>query len=434
MTIGLLIGRNSEMEKVYLEIEENQAAHTILLGPSGFGKTTVLRALIGQVYENIPGSLIIVFEFKYDKNKAAELMRFLSLNIKKVGVDTVKALYPDLWAYAGALQNDGIEYGKPGDFALGWPNYPFKLKRVYNHDLLNWFGLSPKGYPVKRFVFRPTRTLSAIAKDNGPKCQAVEGKVKYKNVPFRLLLRRANINPNTVYGRIIKKLWDIEGIRDPDKLVKYARDLEDRKGRDPETNPSTTYISIEEIADILKKDRLFSKDDDFTKHLSTDHINVFDFSANSEIYDDEAAFIFKVLVDYIVTKYVRRHNTPVFIFVDELQNLLEYQDGQKALNKLFREGRSNWVNLFVATQYLYGLPDFLVYGSQNVGIVGYVPSLDDYNKLAKMVPDFKFKVKMPRAKNRAELKALLPKLRGKGWMVFNKLYTERVYFAPPVSL
>ena len=436
MSIKLYLGRDSSSARAPVEvpIKPNAANHFLLIGPSGFGKTTVLRALIGQVRAQVPGALIIVIEFKYDKNKAADLVNFLKAAAARYGAQ-VRELYPALWEYVNVLKNDGIEHGKPGDFALGWPNWPWLLLKVHgNHNPFNYHGLKPEGFPVKRFVFRPTRSLSAIQRDNGPRSQVVEGHVRYKEVPFSLLLRRANINPNTVYGRIIKKLWDIEGIRDPDRLVHYAAELERRKGRNPDLNPSATYISIAEIADLLKKDRLFSKNDDFTAKLSTDYINVLDFSANSEIYDDEAAFIFKHLVDYIVSKFVRRYNVPVFLFVDEVQNLLEYEDGRRALNKLFREGRSNWVNLFVATQYLYGLPDFLIYGATHVVTVGYVPSLDDYQKLSRLIPDFKQKVKQPKAKNRDELGALVHKLRGKGWISLNKLYTERVEFAPPVSL
>ncbi|MFA4700147.1 DEAD/DEAH box helicase family protein [Pyrococcus kukulkanii] len=433
MGVEIYIGKNSEKEKRYIELKENEANHITFLGPSGSGKTTVMRALAEEIFEKVPGALVIVVEQKFDKNKVKDLNDFIKKVARVKGRDYVKEKYGEVLNYLIKVANDGIKYGKMGDFAFGWPNYPFSIipaSENDKHSILSYHGLHPKKFPVKRIVFRPVRDIDAIERDNN--CEVVEGKIRYKDIDFSFIEKIAQINRNTIYGRIIRQAWDLEGLRDPKLLENFAEEWE-RKYRPNSNSPSTTYLSIMEVAELLKKDRLLNKDKDFTSELTTDKIIVIDFSANSELYGEEEAWIIKHLVDYIVTKFVRFKNTPVFMFFDEIQNILQYHYGRLAIEKLHREGRSNWVNIIAGTQYMYGLPAFLVYGAAHIGIVGRIASADDEALLSKVIKDF-HRIKEPRAKTFDDYRKLKPQLKGRGWFSFDKMYTERMYFRPPQSL
>lgn len=227
MGVSIYIGKNTDKEKRYVELKENEANHITFLGPSGSGKTTVMRAIAEEIFQNIPGALVVVIEQKYDKNKAKDLMDFLTIITKKKGPDFVKENFQPLLQYYNILKNDGVLHGKPGDFAFGWPNYPFTLYPPFpgdKHSILSWHGLKPKAFPVKRIVFRPVRNLEAIEKDNN--CIAREGKIRYKDVDFDFIARLAQINRNTIYGRVIRQAWDLEKKRDPDELERFGYEWE----------------------------------------------------------------------------------------------------------------------------------------------------------------------------------------------------------------
>jgi len=431
--VEIYIGKNTEREKRYIELKETEANHITFLGPSGSGKTTVERALAEEIHEKVPGALVIIIEQKYDKNKVKDLNDFIKTLAEIKGKGFVKENFNEIIQYLSIVANDGIKYGKMGDFAFGWPNYPFSIIPVSEHDrhsILSWHGLKPKRFPVKRIVFRPVRDVDAIRRDNN--CKVVDGKIRYQDVDFSFIEKLAQINRNTLYGRIIKQAWDLEKKRDPKLLEQFATEWQ-AKYRPNSNGPSTTYLSIMEVANLLKQDVIFSKHKDFTSELSTDVINVIDFSANSELYPEEEAWIVKHLVNFVVKKYVRFKNTPVFVIFDEIQNILQYYDGKLAVEKLHREGRSNWVNIIAGTQYMYGLPAFLVYGATHIGIVGRIASADDELLLSKVIKDFK-RIKEPRAKTFRDYKKLKPQLKGRGWFSFDKMYTERIYFRPPQSL
>jgi len=433
MGVSIYIGKNSDKEKRYIDLKETEANHITFLGPSGSGKTTVMRAIAEEIFDKVPGALVIVIEQKYDKNKARDLMNFLALITKRKGADFVKENFQDLLQYYNILKNDGVLHGKPGDFAFGWPNWPFTTIPPFpndKHSILNWHGLKPKEFPVKRIVFRPTRDIAAIEKDN--RCTVVNGKIRYKDVDFDFISRLAQINRNTIYGRVIRQAWDLERKRDPDELERFGKEWEE-KYRPNSNVPSQTLLSILEVCALLRSDAIFSKHKDFTSELSTDVINVIDFSANSELTPAEEAWIFKHLVMYIISKFVRFRNTPVFFIIDEVQNLLHHPDGRKALDKLNREGRSNWVNIISGTQYMYGLPAFLIYGAAHIGIIGRIASADDEMLLRKVIRDF-HRIKNPKVKSFTEYKNVKPWLKGRGWFSFDKMYTERMYFRPPQSL
>lgn len=433
MGVEIYIGKNSERKKRFIELKENEANHITLLGPSGSGKTTVMRALAEEVFEKVSGALVIVVEQKYDKNKVRDLNEFIKKISEVKGNQFVREYFSDITSYLSIVANDGTTYGKMGDFVFGWPNYLFSIIPAFEndrHSILSWHGLKPKRFPVKRIVFRPVRDIDAIRRDNN--CEVIEGKIRYHDVDFTFIEKLAQINRNTIYGRVIRQAWDLEKKRDPKLLEQFAEEWE-RKYRPNSNSPSSTYLSIMEVTTLLKQDTIFTKDKDFTSKLTTDKINVIDFSANSELYPEEEAWIIKHLVDFIVSKFVRFRNTPVFIFFDEIQNLLQYHYGRIAVEKLNREGRSNWVNIISGTQYMYGLPAFLVYGAAHIGIVGRIASADDEFLLSKVIKDFK-RIKEPRAKTFDDYKKLKPQLKGRGWFSFDKMYTERIYFRPPQSL
>ncbi|AEF96060.1 ATP-binding protein [Methanotorris igneus] len=428
---------NKTLRKLSIKTEE--ANHTLFIGGSGFGKTTVMRGMIEAIWaaytEKGIYPLIFVFERKIDVSKAEKIKEIYYIETQKYPrAQCMKKYGEKTWKYVEwyiqQMKKYPHLYGSPGDFAMGMPNVLGKYTRLSgDNSILGYFGLEPKAYPVTRFVFRPRRRLNNIKADNGWKTEVIDAKIKYSNINYAFLENLTNVGTGTLHGERLRKIWDIEGIRDPDKVLEIA--LQHEKNPD---NPSKTYMRIEETMDRLKKDRLFSSDESFFKHISPKRINIIDFSQNSDLTHEEENLIFKMIVEWAI-KVAFKYKIPVFFFIDEIQNFITNQHGKYAITKIYREGRSLGINLFGATQFLTGLDKILIDGAMHIAIVGKVVRLDDAKLLANMVPNLDIDdIMMEECNSIDEYLKIKQKNKFRGYFIYDKQFCERITYRHPQSL
>lgn len=437
----------------YIRLSEEDANHVTFLGPSGFRKTTAMKAWLQEIYLKTAWGrekekpLIVVFEAKHDGGKAQlvkqvfyQLLREKgeSWLIERLGLEHYKALK----LYMQLLSAPGLagQVGLMGDFALGWGNI-LGLQRVdsRNTELSN-FGLKPLALPIRRFVFNPTRALNHIALDSGPGAEVVAAKIKYSRLDFSDLVKLLNLSPTTIYAGVIKEAWDNLRIRDPDDVLHRAKEIYQEMLEFLEIQSSRSNMrslwGVKAAMERLKSNPLFVQGTvkDLLDLLDNDKINVIDFSANSSLSMEEKKLVFRKVIEYLKEEYPQKRETAIFIAGDEIQRYLDDHSGRKLISSLFREGRSTGINFFAATQYLHSLPSELVYGAAHVAILGFLTSADDRRLLEKLVPDFGLKYRQPLAKTPGDVERLKREFKGRGYLVTNKMFTERVQFRPSQTL
>lgn len=437
----------------YLTLREDDANHMLFLGPSGFQKTTTMKAFLQEIYlntrwgRNLEPPLIIVFERKYDRAKAQLVKKTFYELLRRWGESGLSARYSqvkELKLYISMLQHPAFEgqIGLMGDFALAWENILGFLMYDKHHTYFSQFGIKPLAFPIRRFVFNPTRQLNHIAFDSGPETEVIATFIKYDRLEFSDIARILSINVNTIYAQLVKEAWDNLRIRDPDEVINRAKQiyeemLEFLEVEPGKRKPSMSLWGVKSVMQYLKSNRIFgrkTKGKDLLDLIDNDKINVIDFSQNSQLTEEEKNIIFKKVIEYVTEDYIKKKETAVFIVGDEIHNYLATRWGKRIIGKLFREGRSNQVNLLIATQYLHNLPDEIVYGASHIAILGTLASADDYYLLKKVVPDFDVKFERLVASSPAEVELLKRKERGKGYFIYNKFFTERIHFRPSQTL
>jgi len=444
---GPYLGRDSHVKKIFLPLKEGEANHIWILGKSGYGKTTFMKGLAEGIWEYYKARgqrvLIIIIERKFDITKYKKLKAFYYREVERLGNEEAKARYDFLSTYLYHAEHGPLKHylGMPGDFAMGLPAYSFKHIHInstkYPKDILTWHGLKPKAFSNRRIVFRPTRPLEAVKIDNGPLTEVVEGKIHYKQIDFHTLAKRTHIISGTRYARFIEKYWDIQKIRDPDLLIQTIKNEYRKMGKDPDP-PDATLGSIISIMEMIKNDRLFAKakEKDFTSLITPDKINIIDFSQNSDLSTMEERIIFKLLVDYVTSKYVMSLKIPTYIIIDEIQDLIGTANQATpenpawlAVEDLYRKGRSMNITLIASTQYMYRLPLNLVIGAAHVAVVGRLASPKDEKILRDMIPDG-HKIRATDEYESLEEMMQAKKDRFRGWFSINKDFTLRMYFRP----
>ncbi|MCS3922586.1 Cdc6-like AAA superfamily ATPase [Methanococcus voltae PS] len=432
--------KKRDKTKRHVKMSVGEANHMIFLGKSGYGKTTLMRGLVEEIniahnMAKIP-AMIIVLEKKTDHTKAEKIHEIYNTETEKSSDNKIYKKYGEwVWNYIEnyiQMQNQYKEHlGMMGDFAFGVPNI---IGKFYKYDDKNTFlgrqGLQPYVFPTRRFVFRPRRRKEYISMDNGwHMCKVFDGKIPYDKIPFSLLSALSNLGDQAIYAQRLKNIWEVQGIKDPSIVKGIALEYENNK-----SNPSATYLRIAETMYQIKNDKLFSKKDTLFTNLSTDAINVIDFSSNSDLTHEEECLIFKFLVMYAIN-HASQTRTPIYFVVDEVQNMLTDKNGQWAVDKILREGRSMGINLITATQYMYGLPQSLLMGASHVGIIGRLASHTDWKVLNKLIDDFEDSVEPPDpVSTYTQYEDFKKKMKFKGWFSWDKSYTDRIEFRQPQSL
>jgi len=428
----------------FLPYKPGFANHIFFLGRSGYGKTSIMRALAEGIYDyfylNGRKALIIIIEAKYDKTKVKKLMTFREYIIQNFGYDYLLENYPWLENYLQEYSQKRPLLGKIGDFAFGWPNVEGIMTKVdSHHNQFQRHRLQPMIYPSTRIVFRPTRDLSLISRDNGMNVQVVEGKISYERLEVEDLTKFTYVNTQTNYMRILDIYWGQKKIRDPDRFLKEVirNEYPPRSGETIEDilrSRDRTIANLRTLMNKLKSDRLFTKDpkEEFVKKLTPDRINVIDFSANSRLSDEEEAEIFNILVNYVVNEFALKKDIPVFIIVDEIQNIAKHRLGMAAINKIYREGRSLEISLISGTQYLSGLSKDLVRGATHIGIVGRLASERDAELLEEILDERFDTGEKPRSLQ--ELFRIRKARRGKGKFSIDCEYTFTIEYRVPKTL
>ena len=466
MEIPIYIGRGRALPgrtytnrtKRWLRLRPEEANHILFLGGSGFGKTTVMRAIAEAIWieyyrkEKI-FPIIIIFERKFDTSKARMIREIYRIESQKYSEKKLYKKYgEETWKYiekyVKLMENNPILYGSPGDFAMGMPNIIGKYTKVNEENsILGYFGLEPKAFPVNRFVFRPRRSLESIQVDNGWMTNVIEAKINYRDIDFSFIESLTNTGTGSLHRERLKLIWDIEKIRDPDKVLEKARELElkrvwhDNNIENPEelnkvkpTYLSRTYLRIEETMNRLKKDPLFSEEESFFKYVTNKRINIMDFSPNSDLTTEEENLIFKTVVNTAINTAFR-YKIPVFIIVDEIQHFASNPIGLSAIDRIYREGRSMGITLIGATQYVAGLKKTLIIGCSHIGIVGKIASPEDLKIVKRMIPgidDYDIGIDgMPSVDEYFEMKRIN---KFKGYFVYDKQYIERIRYRHPQSL
>ena len=433
---GVYLGRSTKMKRRWLRFKEGDANHLLLLGQSGFGKTTFMRALVEGVwnYYHVRGEkvLIIVIERKYDNSKAKLMLKYF----KNLDEET-RSRYAFVNKYINLLERYPDKMGRPGDFAMSLPAYSFIDVKYSTTDkpLVVWHGVELKAYPTQRIVFKPRRPLELIAVDNGPLSNVVEGHIHYSDIDFETLKQSVHVNSNTNYARDLELVWDVKKVRDPDRVLSEIQALYMARGQDP-SKVDRSLANILSIVQRLKEDRLFVKNSekDFTSYITTDRINIIDFSANSDITKKEEQIIIKLLVDYVFSKFVLARSIPVFIFIDEVHSYLNSHanPASRAIDKILREGRSVGITAVMATQYLDNVPQHILYGAAHIGVVGYLASLNDKKRLDAILPDA-YKIEVADFDDYEEYLHAKRTRKFTGWFSWDKTFTERMYFRPAGS-
>jgi len=260
--LGRLMSTNRK-ERVYLPLKVGEANHIFILGKTGYGKTSFMKALAEALWEyyheNGREVLIIIFERKYDYSKFQRLRAYWESIVKEYGEDYATQKHPYLaYYFEKKLKQEHLKQhlGYPGDFAMSLPNYILEnvlvSKRPYPVTLFTWHGLEAKAFPTRRVVFRPTRPLAAIKLDNGGKpVEVVVGRIPLRDISFDMLARKFDIPRGTAYGRILRKYWKVYKIHDPDKILRRVQQEENISGR--------TYESLKSILDEIRADPLYLK-------------------------------------------------------------------------------------------------------------------------------------------------------------------------------
>ncbi len=442
--IGLRLDDGSRAPQ-FLPYRTGFASHILFLGRSGYGKTSIMRALAEAFYDyfymNGRKALIIVIEAKYDKPKVQKLKEFRNYVIDHFGYDYLQENYPWLESYLQEYHKKRPLLGKIGDFAFGWPNVEGMMTKVdSNHNQFQRHRLQPAIYPSTRIVFRPTRDLSLIAKDNGMKVQVVEGKLSYDRLEVKDLIKFMYVNTQTNYMRLLDIYWGQKRIRDPDRFLKEVirNEYPPRPGETVEdvlkNSRDRTIANLRTLMTKLKSDRLFTNDpkEEFVRKLTPDRINVIDFSANSHLSEEEEAVIFHNLVSYVTDEFLLKWDIPVIIIADEIQNLARHTLGLLAINKIYREGRSLEISLISGTQYLSGLSKDLVRGATHIGIVGRLASEKDAELLEEILDERFDNGRKPRSLE--ELFRIRKARRGKGKFSIDCEYTFSIEYRVPKTL
>lgn len=461
--IGRLMGTNKK-EKTYLPLKVGEANHIFILGKTGYGKTSFMKALAEALWEYYHSQgrevLIVIFERKYDYSKFQRLKAFWQKRVREFGYEEAARMHPFLAKYfkmmeeRPALKN---QLGFPGDFAMSIPNYilldTFITRRPYPVSLFTWHGLELKNFPTRRIVFRPTRNPSAIKIDNGGgKVEVVIGRIHLKDINFEMLSRKFDIPKGTAYGRILRKYWKVYHIHDPDEILRRV------KAEEPSIREST-YESLKSILDEIKADPLYLKGSvlkpkadkitqpergiydeprPFTEYLITKAINIIDFSDNSELDLEEQRLIMYLLWQKIKL-IAGRKRVDVWIFLDEIQDLIgtageasRHNLAWKAIEEIYRKGRSLSVNVVAGTQYLYKLPMSLIMGAAHIAVIGALASPKDLDVLRVAITDGD-RLRIPIEHNSFEEFLKRRKKKGRGWFSFDREFTVRMYFRPNQS-
>lgn len=446
MDIPVYLGRGRTLESRrygekthrFFTLKTDEANHMLFLGGSGYGKTTVLRAIAEAIWLscNFRGvkPLIIIFERKFDVSKAEKIRQIYYYESQKYSEKKLYKKYgEETWKYVEKyvklMEKDPLTYGCPGDFAMGMPNVLGKYTKFNGENsILGYFGLEPRAFPVNRFVFRPTRSLESIQIDNGWMTNVIDAKIKYDLIDYSFIKHISHLGDSTLYGERIRNLWDVEMIRDPDKVLERARELE---VSDP---PSRTYLRIEEAMMRLKKDPLFTKEGSFFRHITNKRINVIDFSLNSNLKAEEENLIFKLIVNFgIMIAY--KYKIPVFFFVDEIQHFARSPIGLSAIDRIYREGRSMGIGLIGATQYLAGIRRTILDGCTHLGIVGKIGSPEDLAKLKRIIPGIdEFEIGIADAYTLEEYLKMKKRNKFRGYFAYDKELVERIIYRHPQSL
>ncbi|ASJ16732.1 hypothetical protein A3L04_06420 [Thermococcus chitonophagus] len=452
----ILVGKANQVDETgstyrYLELTEEDANHMVFLGPSGFRKTTAMKALIQEIWTKTSWGrdrekpLIVVFEAKYDRAKAQAVKNTFITLLKEKGEKWLKDRfgeehYKEMKFYITLLMNPGMagSIGLMGDFALAWGNILGLQKIDSRNTELSNFGLRPEPFPMRRIVFNPTRELHHIAYDSGPEAEIIATKIKYSRLNFEDLAKLLNLNNYTIYSGVIKEAWDHLKIRDPDEVLHRAKEIYQEMLEFLEiesAKPNMSLWGVKATMERLKSNPLFEKDGkDLIDIIDNDKINVIDFSQNSRLTLEEKKLIFRKIIEYLMNEYAQIKETAIFIVGDEIQKYLDDHTGRKIISSLFREGRSNQINLFAATQYLHSLPSELIYGASHIAILGFLTSADDTRLLRKLIPDFELKYHQPLARTPGEVEKLRREHKGRGYIIINKLFTERILFRPSQTL
>jgi Cdc6-like AAA superfamily ATPase len=435
--------KHGEKTKRTLDLKNDEANHITLLGKSGYGKTTIMRGMIEEIYSSysdvgIP-PIIIVIERKVDTSKPKKVIEIYHEESEKYTEGQLYKKYGEgIWNYiehyVKEIEKDKeLKYGLMGDFAIGFPNILGKYTKAGIDEyktLLGRHGLSPAAYPARRFVFRPRRDIENIAFDNGPLTEVISSKLAYPDIPFDIIADMNNLGEQTRYFAVLKNIWDISKIRDPKEVLSIAESYEK-----PNSAPSQTYLRIDETMNRLKTDILFTDEtkDSFLKQITNKKINILDFSQNSELDSYEECLLFKLVVQHAINVAIK-YRIPVFFVVDEVQNFMKDSNGKWAIDKILREGRSLCINLICATQYTDNLPKDILIGSSHIGIMGKLASNTDTKTLEKLIPDFKDVVDFDEPGSLSEYESLKRKLRFRGYFSYNKDYTEHIEYRQPQSL
>jgi len=434
--------KHGEKTKRTLDLKNDEANHITLLGKSGYGKTTIMRGMIEEIYSSYSEAgtppIIIVIERKVDTSKPKKVIEIYHEESEKLSEGHIYKKYGEgIWNYiehyVKEIENDKqLRYGLMGDFALGFPNILGKYTKAGMDDyktLLGRHGLSPAAYPARRFVFRSRRNTEHIAFDNGPMTEVIDSKLAYLDIPFEILADMNNLGEQTRYYAVLKNIWDIQKVREPRDVLNIAAGYENNSG------PSQTYLRIDETMNRLKTDVLFTSEikDSFLKQITNKRINILDFSQNSELDSDEECLIFKLVVQHAINVAIK-YRIPVFFVVDEVQNFMSNKNGKWAIDKILREGRSLCINLICATQYTDNLPKDILIGSSHIGIMGKLASNTDTKTLEKLIPDFKDVVDFDEPGSLSEYENLKRKLRFRGYFSYNKDFTEHIEYRQPQSL
>jgi len=425
----IYVGMNSEKKKEFLKLDEGIANHIFILGQSGAGKTLWMRALAEEIFsayrrENKP-VYIIILERKHDPSKLKYYLSWWHSLPDKTRKDWEGTFIYAYLQRALTLASTGYN---PGDFALGLPNYPLALMKWTDGrtSILSAHGLKPEAFPNNRIIFYPdsSKNLDYIRFVNGPRTNVVEGKIPFSVLRFEHIRRFIYVNQSTNYGRILKDAFDVYKIKKPADILEVAKQHEFEAGQS--LSPRTLQ-NIMSVVKILERHPLFTDDDKkaFWNHLSTDRINVIDFSANSRIieFTEEEELVLRQLIDFVIRK-ARYNNIPVYFFIDEIQDFIF---GNKLIarqiDRLFRLGRSMNITVIASTQYLHSLPAYMLEGAKHFAVLGYFASDKDKNK----VMEFTKSAKRIKLKKEQQIKPLV------GWFVEEKRHVKRLYFRPPQS-
>lgn len=435
----IYLGYDSEMKKRYLSLKEGEANHMFLLGKSGYGKTTFMKALAEEIFDAYRRAgrpvLIIIIERKYDVTKFKYLKTWLELFdageivMSDEDYERYKGYINYIRKYTQAVERNHVSLGLSGDFAMGLPALSFQMVKWTDGrtSLLSAHGLKPRAYPVTRIVFKPSRDLKYILLDNGPLTEVHEGKISYNWLDFETLKSFVYINSSTNYARILQNLIDTNGIKDPDKILAVAEQM--RAQMTGKMKYDKTMENIAMVVKELKENRLFTKNrnEEFFRFLSTDRINIIDFSLNSSITPREEELIFSAIVDYALARFANGQKIPVYFFIDEVQELLfRSNKSAEAIDRIYRVGRSLNVTLIASTQYLHALPKSLVYGASHLVVVGQLASRKD----KQLLKDLTVQARKIKTRHKDFDKS---KEKFRGWFVEEKEIVHRMYFRPATS-